>query len=203
MNSLYIAPHDIGMLRSHLNNLSSNSSVISILFFMAVEEAYHEDELTPLLHHFKKPIIGGVFPEVIVEGIRKNTGILIIPLSFHLNTLLIDLSESTKKITKKLKKLEIEIVDFSNGLFVFFDAISASKNNLTKALFNFFGTISTYIGGGAGSLNFTSFPCIINNDGLHENAAIIGLANIPIALGVSHGWKSISEPLKITKAYTS
>ena len=200
MSSFYITPNDIGSLHSFIYDINKNIAVKSILLFMAFEQRFSEDELTPVLNSCVKPIIGGVFPEVIFEGTRKKTGVLIISLPFHLNTQLINLADSPKIITKELKKLEIETFDVSNGLFVFYDAISKTKNNLTKSLYNFFGTIPTYIGGGAGSLNFTQFPCIINNNGFHRNASVIGLAHHHIAIGASHGWKSISNPLKVTKS---
>lgn len=200
MCSYYYDSNNFDSFRSFLIELNENEDIKSVLLFMAFDQAYSEDVLTPLLKSCTIPIIGGIFPEIIFEGVRKKTGILVIGLPFLLNTQLIHLEGSSKKITKTLKKMKIDTFDTSNGLFVLFDATSEGKNKLTNSLFNYFGTIPTYIGGGAGSLNFETFPCIIDNNGFHKNSAVIGFAHQYMALGASHGWNSISEPLKITKA---
>jgi hypothetical protein len=165
---------------------------------MAAEESYSEKQFIPLLHKCETPIIGGVFPELIFKGERKKKGVVLVPLPFKLKTHLFDLATS-EKFTEQLELMQNKSVDPSSVLFVFTDALSAYKEPFIESLFNFFGIYTTYIGGGAGSLKFEPFPCIITNRGIFENAAVIGWANNKIALGVAHGWQSVSVPLKVTK----
>ncbi|WP_111707907.1 FIST signal transduction protein [Lutibacter citreus] len=199
MNQIYLPPGNITSLKSHLINLENDKTVKSILFFMADAHQYNEKDLTPILKNTIKPIIGGVFPELIFNGKRKKTGILLIPLQFELNTQIIKLSDSSETVFEQLETIQKNSINPLSSLFVFYDALSKNKTVLTETLFNFFGVNLIYIGGGAGSLNFNSFPCILNNDGLYENAAVIGWANEKIAIGAAHGWESISSPLKVTK----
>lgn len=200
MTVIYIKPNDLNDLEKQLSALEQDDNIKSILFFMADEKHFPNQILTPILKKNEKPIIGGVFPELIFRGERKNKGIILLPLSFKLKTQLFDLSENAEDYYSQLKKTQKDSIDKSSALFVFTDALGSNKDSFIETLFNFFGFNPTYIGGGAGSLNFKPFPCIIDNKGLHENAAVIAWANKKISLGVAHGWHSISQPLKVTKA---
>lgn len=199
MNKIYVNPNNKLALTFELLALENDKNVRSILFFMADENKYPSEEITPLLKKITKPIIGGIFPELIFNGERKKEGIVLIPLSFTLTTQLIDLSLTSEKIFKQLQITQHQSTQANSCLFVFLDAFSNGKEVLLETLFNFFGINPTYIGGGAGSLSFNQFPCIINNTGIHENAAVIGWANKQINIGVAHGWESISNPLKVTE----
>ena len=200
MTENYINPNNIIALKESLTEFDKNKNVKSLLFFMADSDQYSSSQLTPILKSTLKPIIGGIFPELIFNGERKNSGVLIIPLTFELKTQLLDLSLNSVDIFSQLEKQQNQSTDSNSCLFVFIDAFSENKEMLTETLFNYFGINPTYIGGGAGSLNFKQFPCIINNNGIHENAAVIGWGKKQIEIGVAHGWESISNPLKVTEA---
>lgn len=200
MRASYVTSNNIKELESNLNRLEMDDQTKSVLFLMADKDRYSEELLIPILQKIKKPIIGGVFPELIYMGERKESGVLLLALSFELNTQLFNLSESSNDFFNQLESVQKDSLDPSSALFVFIDALSGSKEIFIESLFNFFGINPTYIGGGAGSLKFESFPCIITNNGIFSDAAVIGWANMKIALGVAHGWQSISPLLKVTEA---
>ena len=200
MNASYIEPNDIRSLDHSLLMLALDDATLSVLFLMAYEEQYPENILIPLLQKNNKPIIGGIFPELIFMGERKSKGVLLLPLPFVLNTQRFDLSQTPEDFLKQLESVQNDSLDPSSTLFVFMDAMSDNKEFFIESLFNFFGSNPTYIGGGAGCLKFEPFPCIITNSGIYTNAAVIGWANKKTALGVAHGWQPVSEPLKVTKA---
>ncbi len=200
MRASYIVPNDVQSLESHLTNFGMDHEIKSLLFLMADEERYSEKVLIPILQKNKKPIIGGVFPELIFMGERKKNGVILLPLSFELNTQLFDLSQNPEDFLEQLGLVQKDSLDPASGLFVFTDALADNKESFIESLFNFFGIYPTYIGGGAGSLKFKPFPCIITNNGMFTNAAVIGWVNKKIALGVAHGWQPVSAPLKVTKA---
>jgi len=200
MKASYIPPDDLHSLESHLIKTGIDNDIKSLLFFMAYNERYSEELLIPLLQKSIKPIIGGVFPELIFNGERKQGGVILLPLPFKLNTQLFDLSETPEDFLKQLGSGQKDSQEKSSTLFVFIDALSSNKVSFIESLFNFFSINPTYIGGGAGSLKFEPFSCIITNNGIYANAAIIGWVNKKIALGVAHGWHSVSAPLKVTKA---
>ncbi len=200
MKPIYIESANIQLLEHQLRDIEANEEVQSLLFLMADQDKYSNEMLVPLFKVIQKPVIGGIFPELIFKGERKESGVLIIPLDFKLKTQLFNLSHTPSDFLNQLANVHDDSIDTSSVLFVFADALSNNKESFVESLFNFFGITPTYIGGGAGSLRFQEFPCILNNAGIHSNAAVIGWARKKVALGVAHGWHSISEPLKVTRA---
>lgn len=198
MNAIYILPGQQALLHEALQKCAKNPATASVIFLMADKNAYSEEALTPLLQDFNKPLIGGIFPELIHKGKRRDEGVLIVQLPFTLHTLLFDLSQPPDTFFPALNEFQVVSPDTPSTLFVFTDALAPQKEAFIYSLFNFYGIYPVYIGGSAGSLSFRPLACIINNKGMHANSAIIGWAGKRIALGVSHGWESVSEPLKIT-----
>lgn len=199
MGSFYIQVEDINSLESYLAQFEIENETKSILFLMADENHLADEILTPLLRTIKKPLIGGIFPELIFNGQTKESGILLLSLPFDLRTQVFDLSISSDEFLNQLEKIQHNSMSPLSSLFVFVDSLSQNKENFMEALFNFFGMNTSYIGGGAGSLSFERTPCIIDNQGIHMNSAVIGWGNKPISLGVAHGWHSFSGVLKITE----
>lgn len=197
MQALYSENFD--QLKNDLERLNQDKEVNSTLILMAFDGHFTSEVLNPLLKRFIKPIIGGVFPEIIVNGERKSKGVLLMPLNFTFKPCRIDYTTDTIDYLPELD----EVFGRSSGklAFVFTDALGTKKNELIESLFNFFGLTLSYLGGGAGSLEFNPFPCVIDNDGIHQNACVIGLADQPAGVGVAHGWETISEPLKVTDSW--
>lgn len=200
MNTLFVPHNNSKHLTNTLNQLCKNNTVKSVLFLMADEDKYTKTILDPLLQSFNKPLIGGVFPELIYQGEHVNKGVLLITLPFKITTQLFNLEETKENHLKQLEDIQKESITTSSSLFVFTDALNNRKDIFIETLFNFFGLTSTYIGGGAGSLKFNNFDSIISNNGIFENAAVIGWAPKKVALGVAHGWLPISTTLKVTKS---
>ncbi len=148
---------------SYLNQLSEEKETKAILFLMADADRYSENQLTPLLRKCSKSIIGGIFPELIFEGKRKETGVLLLPLSFELKAQVFDLSENIDLHQKQLEEVQKDSMNPLSSLFVFVDSLAQRKSQFIETLFNFFGVNTTYIGGGTGSLSFEKVACIISN----------------------------------------
>jgi hypothetical protein len=198
MRSFYISEKDRTKLDKCLNQLNEEKETKAILFLMADADHYSESELTPLLNSCSKSIIGGIFPELIFEGERKEKGVLLLPLSFELKSQVFDLSKDVDIYQKQLEEVQKDSMNPLSSLFVFVDSLAQRKSQFIETLFNFFGVNTTYIGGGAGSLSFEKGACIISNQGFHANSAVIGWGNQKMTLGVAHGWHSFSDVLKVT-----
>lgn len=179
--------------------IEEDSKAKSALILMADNGHFDAEAINPLLQSFSKPVIGGVFPEIIVEGKRKKRGVLLIPLQFGLQTLLLD---GNTEPADYISMLDENFGQHKGShLFVFTDALGSNKNELIESLFNFFGLTVSYLGGGAGSLSFKPFPCILHNSGMHQNASVVALTDQKVSLGVAHGWTPICEPMKVTDAW--
>ncbi len=193
--------NNLDILEQQLNECAENELFKSVLLMVADQGHPEKEEITPLLAAFPKPLIGAVFPELIHESKRVKTGFLLVPLAFALKSVVFDLSDHGSDHTMLMENIfgGSETLR-KQGLFVFADALATHKNDFIQELFNYFGNTVKYLGGGAGSLTFKPFPCIFHNSGVFENAAVVGLFDKPLSIGVAHGWSPIGKPLRITKA---
>jgi hypothetical protein len=83
-------------------------------------------------------------------------------------------------------------------MFVFVDSMSKRITTFLECLFEIFGNECNYIGGGAGTLSFEPFSCLITNQGLIQDSAVLALLNAESSIGIRHGWRTIGGPYKIT-----
>lgn len=200
MKPSYIPSNNIKALAETLLEIQEANVAKTYLFLMAEKDAYRPDDFLSKFVDSGINIFGGIFPSLIVDGNRIDEGLLLVPLPFELNIQRIDLNQDVDGMIHDLSEKHPNSLAPDSTLFVFFDGLSNQKAQFTDSLFNYFGINATYIGGGAGSLSFNAQPCIIDNEGVHENSAIVAWTNNHINIGSAHGWQSISEPLKITKA---
>ena len=191
--------NNIRQLAKNIDQLNNDSSVRSVLIMVADKSKIKKSDLNPLLKQFIKPIIGGVFPELIVDGKRMEEGVLLLPLPFLLKPLLIDCSNQKDDYLEYLD--EHFAGNTGKHLFVFTDVLASNKTDIIENLYNYFGLTVSYLGGGAGSLSFQPTDCIINNQGMHQNACVIALTDHPVSVDAAHGWSPVSEPLKVTDAW--
>lgn len=186
-------------LKITLEELQQHPKVESFLLFIADKNQVSPEALKKVLESNTLPIIGGIFPELIADGERKENGFLVIPLCYKLHTCLLDLSKQREDVQQQIRSFALESELENPGIFCFTDALSPEKTDMIDMLYDTWGPHAKYIGGGAGSLSFTSFPCIIHNQQVCERAAVIGLMDAEISVGVAHGWTPISDPIKVTE----
>ena len=199
METIYINSNNEEALKSAFKQLEENNSLKSFMILMADTNHYNQRILSPLLKASSKKIIGGIFPEIIYNGTRKTEGLIIMPSKEVLKIAVFNLNQTNEEVTDVLMKHFGEMSEISGTLMVYADGLGNNKNAFLESVFNFFGDNVNYLGAGTGSLKFHSFPNIIDNNGLYENAGIIGLYPQKVDIGVAHGWEPISEPLKLTK----
>lgn len=200
MKSLYVEKNE--EIVDVLNKLAADDEVKSVLLFFGGENSPSKEFLDPILQSFEKPIIGGIFPELLFQNKRKNSGAMFLPLSKHLDTCILNLDDSIEScMTVIQKKASQKIVSSDKrSMFIFLDAFSKNKSSFIYNIYNFFGLTVNYIGAGAGTLSFESKPNIIHNTGLHQNAVVIGNFIQDMSVAVAHGWNPIDKPLKVTSA---
>jgi hypothetical protein len=156
-------------------------------------------DLHDALQNIDYRIIGGVFPKLIYNNQIEDNAAIIIAIKPAINAKLITLDSSNKKCFDDIKLDYERNYAKTQSLFVFVDAFSKNKNSFIDCLYNFFGSEISYFGGGTGSLSNATMPSIINNQGIHSNAAIIAAVEFDIYTSIKHGWKPLTEPMKISK----
>lgn len=186
-------------IENSLNIIGNNEAVQSMFVMIADSPELDTEKLDLLFKKQNKKIIGGVFPQIIYNNVNYNKGFYILGCSQLIDTIHFDLTKDLDNIEDALFDLNEKTQNKANTIWVFMDAFSQGKGNLIDSLYNTYGSLSNYVGGGAGTLQLKSTPCIISNNGLTNNSAVVGIMNARSNIGVAHGWTPISEPVKVTK----
>ncbi|TYT73834.1 FIST signal transduction protein [Desulfobotulus mexicanus] len=181
--------------------MASDPRVKALLILACDANGWKKEEVDPWLKDLGKPVFGGIFPQIIAEGKNLETGTLVIGLSHPVQPFVLKgISRPGTELERELEAL-LKGRDFSDStIFVFVDGMARRIGELIEGLFNTLGLTPSYIGGGAGSLNFTRKPCIISPEGLLTDAVILAHSKVASGIGVAHGWHAISEAIKVTEA---
>jgi hypothetical protein len=187
----------VSALATRLESLAAEYRSIMILACDA--NGYTPDTVDSLLRSCSASIFGAVFPSVLYDGTRYSEG-----------TVLVGFDEPMRVCTVEeigsgdAERVEAAMAAQSDSkartMFVFVDGLSKNIGASVQALFRRYGSDVNYIGGGSGSLSFMQKPSLFTNDGLIEDALVYAHSVRKSAIGVSHGWRSISGPYKVTRS---
>jgi hypothetical protein len=190
---------DLAKLKETLVAIQSDYDIKALLLFASDNNKLSVSEMQSALNLNHKPLLGGIFPEIIADGERKETGFLIIPLHEQLDVAVFEKKEWEKsagtRFEEWISNCNLEI----GSVLCFYNALWPQKTSFMKDMYNALGPMVHYLGGGAGSLSFESFPCVFANRQIAEHAAVIGLMENAVSIGVAHGWHPITEAIKVTE----
>lgn len=162
--------------------------------------ALSPQDMSDIVSRVEKPIFGGLFPALVHGKRMLEKGTIVIGLPFEVQVNAIDgLSDPHKDFDALMEDL-LPSVDDCPTLCVFVDGFSKRIGDFIEGLFNTSGLEINYIGGGAGSLSMQSKPCLFTNKGVLQDSAVIAGLSRHSGIGVSHGWKSIQGPFKVTES---
>ncbi|MCF6178212.1 MAG: FIST C-terminal domain-containing protein [Geopsychrobacter sp.] len=177
-----------------------HADVAGLLILTCDANGYTPELLDPLLTSCCLPLIGAVFPEIIVGNKTLIQGSIVVGLRQRPDIFSIaGLSDQSVDFEEAICSA---IPDFCLGqtVLVFVDAFGSRLADLMEGLFNNFGLEVNYLGGGSGSLSFNQKPCVLTNQGMLEDAAVIALLDVASGVGVQHGWSSLAGPYKVTES---
>jgi len=169
----------------------------SILILSCDGNNYDSKRFDTALKSTQKPIIGGIFPQIIYQNMNYSKGTILVSLENQFELLTIENLSSTQDLDHLVEDISI---DKLKTMFVFVDGLSKNINKLIATLFDNFGLDINYVGGGCGSLSFVQKPVVITNQGLKEDCALLAFSSLESSIGVKHGWEKISEELQVTKS---
>lgn len=181
-----------------LNEMVNNENVESVVLYISEHFSFDPAKLSEQLKSINKTVVGGVFPEVIMNGERSSDSAILLGLPYSMSYVVIDEFDESKIIEKVTEELD-EDIDENSTFLIFIDALVRDKTILFDCLYNCYGSIPNYLGGGAGTLKFEPLPCIITNKGVFQGAALVASVSHKINIGIAHGWSPISRQLKVTE----
>ena len=183
-----------------LQRMAATPGVAALLVFACDDNGHTPDNTDAVLRALPLPVLGGVFPQIIHGTEHLARGTLVVGLSEAPRlTVIRNLSDPALDLDAALA-VAVDLEQPESTLFVLVDGFARRISGLIGTLFDHYGLELNYLGGGAGSLSLVQKPCILTNEGLLQDVAIIGQSAVRSGIGVAHGWNTISEPIKVTRA---
>jgi len=173
--------------------IKANSDT-DFLILCGEEVALDIEALIQLLNHNNITFCGGLFPKVIHNNKSYKDKILLLPVQFDAEPLLI----------QELDTGNIEIEDLAlptteGSLLILVDGLSNYVSKFTYCLYKEIGPDYQVFGSGTGFSNLKRRPCLFSKEGFFQDAAVIALIKNPITQSIRHGWKPIAGPYIATK----
>lgn len=199
MHIQYYGETSLSALQQALAEFSQKASVNSLFLLACDQNAWSKAALDPVLAEVTLPMVGGIFPQVVDQTQAYETGFVLVGLEDDILPVLIEgLDDNQADFEAQLDQAIEEDVPFSS-MVVFVDGLSSRISNFVDSLFALFGSEVSYIGGGAGSLSFESRPCVLTNQGVFANAAVLGLTHNYFPIEVGHGWRAFDSGHVVTE----
>ena len=188
-------------LNTLLTALCQDENITGIMIFACDANGFTPEAVDHLLRGCRKPLWGGIFPEIIHQNEKVSQGTLAAGFTCPVEIVNLDNLSMEPFLMRQMIESTYGKSDLRDQtMFVFADGLSSHIEKLRDSLFQTLGDIPNYMGGGAGSLQFIPRPCIVTSEGLKENAAVLALVRRKSGVGVAHGWQPLSEPHKVTAA---
>lgn len=205
MQAIWLASSGLNDLEQRLELLTADPRVQSMLLFICDNNHWQPADVDALLQRQTKPLLGGVFPQVIYQSQSHDHGCLILTFPFTIrHAFIIGLSDADVDYDQQLMSQAASLLpselEADHSLMVWVDGLSSRIGSLIESMFYTLGLNYNLFGGGAGSLTFEQKPCLFDNQGMVMDQALIIALPIATAMGVAHGWQPISEPLQVTSA---
>jgi len=171
-----------------LNELSKDNAK-GILLFVGEETPFDYKQLQPLLKKMDIEVIGGIFPEVIYNGLLYKQGVVGCAFQSSVSIEVIkDLSKfkgnfSKNFVSKNTRTLLIFTHAYTDNIPLFIETLY--EKNLKEI---------TFIGGSAGSLVNINQQSLFTCDNIFAGGAIIAAVEDFMSVGINHGCQPVSEP---------
>jgi PAS domain S-box-containing protein len=171
---------DTGELVERVSTFEDDRSIRGIVILTAAETAPEPAEVDPTLRDLSVPVFGGVFPEILYEGEKYDTGAVVAGLSVEPSvTVVRGLSDEGTDVDAALPAYPGDAT-----AFVLVDAYATRVEDFVGSLFNAYGVDISYVGGGAGTLAEEGRPCLFTGEGLLADAAVFATVDSPTSVGV-------------------
>ena len=182
----------------------SNESILSInhhlkpdvtnLLLFAEKTDINIQEIIDQANQDGFKIAGGIFPMVINEGEHLEAGCILKHIASDHDPHIVE-GIGQGKLDFKLPKLNED----DHSCLIFLDGLMINIVRFLERLYEQYWDRVDYVGAGCGSLSLQQTPCVFDNTGIYQDAALIILSKRKMRLGVKHGWRKIAGPFVANK----
>lgn len=188
-----------------LTGLVADENIKGVLVLGCDQNNWNIEQANSLFKSIQLPVFGGIFPQIVYGHKNYLKGFILVGLQHRPEVFLINnisgpaesIDESISEMAGKINESNTNTPD---SVFVFVDGLTKGINKLIESLFLNLGMNRTIAGGGGGSLSFNQKPCVISNEGLTMDSAVIARVPFRSASGVTHGWTSVTGTIEVTQS---
>jgi len=190
------ADNENALLEALADILASGAK--SLMILACSSNDYSSPTLNNFLRDSPVPVCGGLFPEVFCASCRLDRGFVVVGFPFSISVSCYQQISSFH--TNKTRIADGDLNGLSQDLLVFIDAASSAAEDFICGLYEEIGGGIDVVGGGCGSLDFKSRPCVFSRAGLLADAALVVQLPVPMECAAGHGWQVLSGPYLVTEA---
>ena len=150
--------------------------------------------LIELLNKHEIRYCGGVFPSVIQGNKSFSDKVLLLPVQFDSDPILIHGLDDGEIHIPPLNPLTS-----SNSIFILVDGLSNWISRFVYCLYTEIGSEYQVFGSGTGHGNFERHNCIFCKDGFFKDVGLVVFFKNTITQATRHGWKTMAGPYIATK----
>ncbi|MBU2651537.1 MAG: FIST C-terminal domain-containing protein [Bacteroidetes bacterium] len=195
---MYIREKEISRITEQMETIAPSEG--EILMVMIAEKEHPDlEELVSAMNRKNWKFIGGIFPGILYGNEKFEEGVLVSRLPVVSEPVIVKnmgddgfMFRNHESIVKSGDKLTAVVL---------LDGLASNISHFLSNLYHKLGNSVNYIGGGAGSMSLQQQPCLITNQGIHQDAAVVAIINSPGRLGVQHGWARVDGPFIATKTH--
>lgn len=171
------------------------------LFLLACDaNGFTSAQLDEQLKGISVPVFGGVFPQILAGERKLERGSVVCGLPFPAMVYEVGGLSSPEEDYLLTIQLLCSKIPIEATLITLVDGLGKRISAFLESLYEVLGDDHPYIGGGAGSLSFQQKPCLFSNQGLLEDYAQITAIDLPVSIGIEHGWSQFAGPFFVTGA---
>ncbi len=158
------------------------------------------EQLNDYFQHLDIPVFGGLFPQIISGTDNLERGHIVCGLSQALPLGTISLANGSPARWRETLESQCPWLANSKSVITLIDGLSQHIDPFFELLYDHIGPDKPVVGGGAGSLTLKQKPCLITNQGILTDAALVIGLPLGADIGIAHGWHQMAGPFLVTKS---
>ncbi len=203
---VYHAAVDLGAIEAQLHDWRESYPHLGVMGFLPESAQSDLSAVQTLFREQGIPLVGAIFPEIIVEGRFHSTGILLYCFEHMPCYLLRDgldlqgeaLNDAGKTLASEITECIGDNSDSTNSLFLLFDAMIPHIGLILEELYLALADRVHYMGINAGSERFEPMPCLFDADRLIENGVLALLLPQHEGAALEHGYSAPEQLIAAT-----
>jgi hypothetical protein len=177
-----------------------DSGALSIMVLACECDCWTPETLGPWLKSLDFPVFGGIFPSIIHGARHLRQGTLMLGFRSSLDVAVVRRLSERSGLESRLQEHATTLGN-AHSLITLVDGLSSNLETFVECLYGMVGIRAAVVGAGAGHLDLVQRPCLLSNEGLLEDAALLVALPFRLDRATAHGWQELAGPYLVTRSH--